>query len=210
MSRLQDLSAEPRDRVGKGAARAARRDGKVPAVIYGGKEDPLSIVIDHPQLVKALRTGRFMSTLFNVDVAGKKTRVIPKDVQFHPMTELPVHVDFLRLGKGAKVTVPVAVHFLNEEASPGLKRGGVLNIVRSDVELLAPADAIPEALEVDLTGLDIGDSVHISDVTLPEGVTPTITDRDFTVATVAAPSGMAVDEEGDGEEGEAEGEESKD
>ncbi len=202
MSETLSLTAQPRERVGKGAARATRNAGLVPAVIYGGSEAPETIAIDKPQIVRTLNRGRFLSTLFMIDVDGKTTRVIPRDVQFHPVTDMPVHIDFLRLSKDATVDVSVAVHFINEETSPGLKRGGVLNIVRHEVELRVPADAIPEALEADLSGLDINDSVHISAISLPKGVTPTITDRDFTIATIAAPSGGVGggdEEDGDGE-----------
>jgi large subunit ribosomal protein L25 len=204
MSDKAMLQAEPRERAGKGAARAVRREGRVPAVIYGGKEEPVSISIDVPQLTRAINRGRFLSPLYELEVGGKKTRVIPRDIQLHPVSDQPIHIDFLRLGKGAKIAVNVAVHFTNEETCLGLKRGGALNIVRHEVELNVPADAIPEFIEADLDGLDISDSVHISAVKLPKGVTPTITDRDFTIATIAAPSGGTQDDED--EEGETEGE----
>ena len=197
MSEDHSLIAEARDRVGKGAARATRNAGLVPAVIYGGKEAPETIAIDKPQLIRALNRGKFLSTLFHIEVGGKKTRVIARDVQFHPVTDVPVHIDFLRLGKNAMIDVMVAVHFINDTASPGLKRGGVLNVVRHEVELKVPADDIPDFVEADLSGLDINDSLHISAIPLPKGVKPTISDRDFTVATIAAPSGGvgASDEE---------------
>jgi large subunit ribosomal protein L25 len=209
------LNAKARDRVGKGAARAARREGLVPGVIYGDKQDPQTISFDFNDLVQHLKTGRFLSTLYDVEVEGMKTRVIPKDVQFDPIKDLPVHVDLLRLGKGAKINVEIQMNFINEEESPGLREGGVLNVVRYTVELHCPADSIPEELIGDLTGLELGDSIHISDVVLPDGVEPVISDRDFTIATIAAPAAEIVeeeeDEEGDelleGEEGEVEGEE---
>lgn len=214
MADILVLNAKPRDRVGKGAARAVRREGLVPGVVYGDKKDPEPISIDIGELNLHLRTGRFLSTLYDVDVDGTKTRVIPKDVQFDAVRDFPVHVDLLRLGKGAKINVEIQMNFINEDDSPGLREGGVLNVVRYTVELRCPADAIPEELIGDLTGLAIGDSIHISDVTLPEGVEPVISDRDFTIATIAAPVAEIVEEEDEegadlleGEEGEAEGEE---
>lgn len=195
MSNVVELKATARERVGKGAARATRRAGLVPAVIYGDKQAPTAIAIERRELNKLLKTGGFLTTLFSVEVGGEKTRVIPRDVQFDPIRDFPVHVDFLRLGEHTRLDVAVPVHFINEEASPGIKRGGVLNIVRHEVELSCLADQIPEELVADLTGLDIGDSIHISAIALPEGVTPTITDRDFTVATVAAPAALKSEEE---------------
>lgn len=209
MSQTTELSAVVRERVGKGAARAARRQGLVPAVIYGDRKDPQPISLDRRQLERLLQTGSFMSTLCTIDVGGEKTRVIPRDVHFDPVKDFPLHVDFLRLGAGARIAVEIPVHFRNEEQSPGIKRGGVLNVVRHLVELVCPADGIPEGIEVDLTGLDIGDAVHISAVTLPEGVVPTITDRDFTIASIAAPAGLKSEEEEEGEAGEEEAEEPK-
>ena len=204
-----ELKAEVRDRVGKGAARALRRDKKVPAVIYGDKKPPLPIAIDYKEAFMKLHGGGFMSTVATIDVNGEKVKVIPKDYALDPVRDFLIHVDFLRITKGAKLTVEVPVLFENEDASPGIKRGGVLNVVRYTVELECPADAIPENLVVDLGALDLGDGAHISDVTLPEGSVPTITDRDFTIATIATPAGIKEDlkdEDGEGEEG-AEGEE---
>ena len=207
MAENATLAAELRDRGGKGAARATRRTGRVPGVIYGGKTTPEMISIDRGDLTKIWNTGRFLNQITVVDVAGKETRAIARDVQLHPVTDVPLHVDFLRLEAGARVKLSIPVSFNNEGASPGIKRGGVLNVVRYDVELDCPADNIPSSLEADLTGLEIGDSLHISAITLPDGVQPTITDRDFTVATIAAPSKMAVAEETEAAEGEeAEGE----
>jgi large subunit ribosomal protein L25 len=188
MSELYKLSAEPRERVGKGAARAARRAGRVPGVIYGAKKAPVLITVDPGDLRREITGGGFFSKLFDVDVGGSNERVLPRDLQLHPVTDRPIHVDFLRVSRDTRLDVMVRVVFLNEEESPGLKRGGVLNIVRHEVELSCRAEAIPSQIEIDLTGRDIGDSAHISDVTLPEGVEPTITDRDFTIATIAAPS----------------------
>lgn len=200
MADILVLNAKARDRVGKGAARAIRRDGLVPGVIYGDKKDPQTISFDFAELVQLLRTGRFLSTLCDVDVDGEKTRVIPKDVQFDRVRDFPVHIDLLRLGKGAKINVEIQMNFINEEESPGLREGGVLNVVRYTVELNCPADAIPEELIGDLTGLELGDSLHISNIALPEGVEPVISDRDFTIATIAAPAAEIVEEE-EGEEG---------
>lgn len=209
MADITQLSASARPNAGKGAARAVRREGRVPAVIYGDKKDPETISLDFNTLTKLVNTGTFLSTLIEIEVEGKTTRVIPRDLQLDVVRDFPLHVDFLRLGKGAKIAVEVPCNFLNEEESPGLKQGGVLNVVRYTLELVCPATAIPESIDIDLTGLELGDGVHISSVTLPEGVTPTITDRDFTIATIATPAGLASseaeDEEGEeGEEGEGE------
>ncbi|WP_120078606.1 50S ribosomal protein L25/general stress protein Ctc [Aurantiacibacter odishensis] len=207
MSDALTLPAEMRERAGKGASRALRRDGRVPAVIYGGKEEPTTIHVEEKELVKLLMTGHFMNSIVEVTVDGKKTRTLPKDVALHPVTDRPVHVDFLRLAKGAKIDVNVPVVFTNEEESPGLKKGGVLNVVRHELELICEADKIPGEIEIDVTGLEVGDSVHISAVTLPEGSESAITDRDFTIATVVAPSALkrSGDEEGEEEEVDAGG-----
>ena len=204
MSETNELTAEMRDGVGKGASRAVRRQGKVPAVIYGDKQPPISIALPSKELTKKLHAGGFLTHVTTIDVNGEKHRVIPKDYQLDPVRDQLTHVDFLRVGVGTRLTLEVPVHFINEAASPGIKRGGALNIVRHTVELTVPADAIPEELVVDLTGLEIGDSVHISAVTLPEGVSPTITDRDFTVATIAVPAGFNEEEEAAAPEGEGE------
>ena len=228
MSDTIALPAEPRERVGKGAARAVRRAGRVPAVIYGDRKDPLTISLDPRDVDRELHRPGFFATLFDVEVGGKKHRVLPRDVQLDPVSDRTVHVDFLRVAQDTEVTVNVPVNFLNDEESPGLKRGGVLNIVRHEIEFSCRADAIPQQIEIDLTGLDIGDSVHISMIQLPDGVIPTITDRDFTIATVAAPSAVKAEaaeeqaaaaegeegevpegEEGEVQEGEGEGEEPK-
>lgn len=207
MSEQLTLSAETRDREGKGASRALRNNGRVPAVIYGGKSEPQTIHLEEKALVKALMTGHFFNSVVEITVGGKAQTTLPKDVAFHPVTERPMHVDFLRVAKDTKISVNVPVHFINEEKSPGLKRGGVLNIVRHDVELACDASHIPDELTIDLSGYDVGDSIHISAVTLPKGAAPTITDRDFTIATVVAPSGLRS-AEGDNsktESGDAEG-----
>ncbi|MEN3974631.1 50S ribosomal protein L25/general stress protein Ctc [Emcibacter sp. SYSU 3D8] len=208
MSEIGTLVAQPRDRVGKGSSRAARRAGLVPAVIYGLGKPPVSITLPFNIVNNEMKKGRLAGHLFNLDVDGTVERVIPRDIQVDVVMDFPIHIDFLRLAKDAKVEVEVPVHFRNEEASPGLKRGGVLNIVRHDVALICPAEHIPESIDVDLTGLDIGDAVHITNIKLPEGVTPAITDRDFTIATIAAPSGGVGDESDEeaAEETEGEGE----
>ena len=199
------LEATARDRAGKGAARAVRREGRVPAVIYGDKKDPQLISLDYRDTWKHVQTGRFLATLVDVDVNGEKIRAIPRDLQFEPVRDFLMHIDFLRLGKGARIAVSVACNFINDEESPGIKRGGVLNVVRYEIEVYCPADAIPESFDVDLTGLDIGDGVHISSIDIPEGIEPTISDRDFTICTIAAPAGLVSEEdEAEGEEGEGE------
>lgn len=206
MSDALTLPAEARDRAGKGASRALRREGRVPAVVYGGNEEPLGIHVEEKELVRQLGTGHFFNSIVEVEVGGNKLRTLPKDVAFHPVTDRPLHVDFLRLSKDAKVTVNVPVVFIHEDASPGLKKGGVLNIVRHDLELVCDADKIPDDIQIDVTGLDVGDSVHISHVKLPEGSASAISDRDFTIATIVAPSALKS-EEGDNEtkpEGEGE------
>ena len=207
MSDLLTLSAEQREKAGKGASRALRREGRVPAVIYGNKEEPATIHVEERELNKLLGTGHFMNSLIMVDIDGKAVRTLPKDVAFHPVTDRPLHVDFLRLSKDATVDVSVPVLFVNEEASPGLKRGGVLNVVRHELELVCDAARIPDEIEIDVTGLEVGDSIHISSVKLPKGSESAITDRDYTIATVVAPSALKrADGEaaGDGEEGEDE------
>ena len=195
MSEIYELKAEVRERAGKGAARAVRRQGKVPAVIYGDKKPPLPISLAYKEVFRKLHGGGFLTTLAMIELDGEKIRVIPKDYQLDPVRDFPMHVDFLRVAKGAKLTLEIPVHFTNEDESPGLTRGGVLNVVRHTIELEVLADAIPEALTADLTGLDIGDGIHISDIELPEGAVPTITDRDFTIATIAAPAVLTEAEE---------------
>lgn len=196
MAQVYTLNVELRDKAGKGSARAARRDGRVPAVIYGAKKAPVMVTIKQNELIAILNRGGFLSNQFELVVDGKKERVLPRDMQLHPVTDQPLHVDFLRLSKGTQVTVEVPVHFFNEEKSPGIKRGGVLNVVRHEVELNVPATEIPGSIDVDLEGLDVGEAVKISDVALPEGCTPTITDRDFTIAAISAPSSMRSEEAG--------------
>jgi len=190
MTEIHNLSAEKRERAGKGAARAARRAGRVPAVIYGGPKEPVMITLEDRVIRRELQKAGFFTTLFDVQVEGATERVLPRDVQFHPVTDFPLHVDFLRVSAETRVTVMVPVHFAHEDVCPGIKKGGVLNIVRHEVELSCTSDHIPDHITFDLSGYDVGESIHISAVSLPEGVRPTITDRDFTVATIVAPSGM--------------------
>ena len=200
MSDQLTLSAEARERAGKGASRALRREGRVPAVIYGNKKDAASIHVSEKELFKLLMTGHFMNSVVEVTLDGSTERTLPKDVHFDPVTDRPMHVDFLRLDKNAKIDVNVPVVFVNEEASPGLKRGGVLNVVRHELELLCASDKIPGEIEIDVTGLEVGDSIHISAVTLPEGSESAITDRDFTIATIVAPSALKRSEGESGED----------
>ena len=190
MSEQLTLPAEARERAGKGASRALRRDGRVPAVIYGDKKEPIAVHVEEKLLAKMLSTGHFMNTVVMVDAGGEPHRTLPKDVQFHPVSSRPIHVDFLRIGEHSQLTVAIPVRFDDEEESPGIKRGGVLNVVRHELELVCDASSIPDEVHVSLAGLDIGDSIHISAVKLPEGTRSAIDDRDFTVATLVAPSAM--------------------
>jgi large subunit ribosomal protein L25 len=205
MSEQLTLPAETRERAGKGASRELRNQGRVPAVVYGANQEPLSIHVEEKLLAKMLSTGHFMNSVVMIDAGGQTTRTLPKDVQFHPVSSRPVHVDFLRISEHSKVTVNVPVRFTDEEESPGIKRGAVLNIVKHEIELSCDAAEIPDDVVISLKGLDVGDSIHISAVQLPKGATPTITDRDFTIATIVAPSALKSDE-GDTTVGEGEGE----
>ncbi|WP_428926374.1 50S ribosomal protein L25/general stress protein Ctc [Marinibacterium sp. SX1] len=199
---IPDLEALERTGTGKGAARQARREGLVPGIVFGGDKEPLAINIPFNALFKRLKDGRFKSTLFNMKVEGHEdVRVICRDVQRDVVKDLPTHVDFMRLRRTTKINLYIPVEFINEEAAPGIKKGGMLTVVRPEVELVVTAGDIPEKITVDLTGLNIGDIVHISDVTLPTGAKPTI-DRDFVIANISAPAGLASsddDEDGDGE-----------
>lgn len=206
MSDALTLPAEAREQAGKGASRALRRAGRVPAVIYGGKEEPQTIHVEEKELVRQLGTGHFANSIVMIEIDGKSVRTLPKDVAFHPVNDRPLHVDFLRLAKNAKVEVLVPVIFTNEDASPGLKKGGVLNIVRHELELTCDAGKIPSEIEIDVNGLEIGDAIHISSVKLPTGASSTITDRDFTIATIVAPSALKSAEGEEAAEGEAEAE----
>ena len=205
MSDMTTISASERERVGKGPARAARRAGLVPAVIYGNKQDPVGITIESREITKIVHQPGIFGRLLEIDVAGNKSTVLTRDIQFHPVSDVVMHLDFLRVSGSASVAVAVPVEFINEDKCPGIKIGGVLNVVRYEVELNCPATAIPEKITIDLEGVKIGDSIHISAIELPDGVTPTITDRDFTVATLASPGGGVKNED---EDEAAEGEES--
>jgi large subunit ribosomal protein L25 len=198
MSDTLTLPAETRERAGKGASRALRRSGRVPAVVYGGNEEPLTVHVEEKELVRQLMTGHFFNSIVEIEVDGGIVRTLPKDVAFHPVSDRPLHADFLRVSKGSKIHVNVPVVFANEESSPGLKKGGVLNVVRHDLDLVCAPDSIPDEVAIDVTGLEIGDSIHISHVKLPAGVESGITDRDFTIATIVAPSALRS-EEGDNE-----------
>ena len=208
MSDITQIDATLRSRVGKGSARAARRAGRIPAVIYGDKQAPLSIEMEERVIRRVIHEPGIFGRLLDVNVEGKTTTVLTRDIQMHPVTDEPMHMDMLRVGKSSTVAVGVPVEFINHEKSPGLKIGGVLNVVRHEVELNCPAGDIPEKITVDLDGIKIGDSIHISAIPVPEGVTPTITDRDFTVATLQSPGGGVKNEDEEAEEA-AEGEEAE-
>lgn len=205
---LIELKATARERVGKGAARQARRDGQIPAVIYGDNKPPTPISLDHHELEQQVKKGHFTSTVVEVNLAGQKEKVIPRDVQVHPVRDTLVHVDLLRIGADGIIRAAVPVKFLNESKSPGLKRGGILNVVRHDIEVFCPYDRMPPAFEVDLEGLEIGSAIHVSAITMPDGVDPVISDRDFTVATIQGAVKQEVEEEeAEAEEGAEDGEE---
>lgn len=206
MTEINQIIADVRERAGKGAARAARRAGRVPGVIYGGKEKPRLVTLDPRDIKRGLDAGTFFSTIYDIKLGDDAERVIPRDLQVHPVKQLPQHVDLMRVTADTRITVDVPCHFLNEEESPGLRRGGVLNVVRFAVEVVCGVDNIPQGFDFDLTGLDIGDSIHADSLSLPDGVELTITDRDFTIATIAAPTVVAEEEAAEAAEGE-EGEE---
>ncbi len=198
-----ELKAEKRERVGKGSSRELRRNGLIPAVIYGDKKEPLSIAVSRKDVTLKIHAGGFMTTIATIDVDGEKISVLPKDYQLDPVRDFTMHVDFLRVSKNTMVTVAVPVHFINEDKCPGLKIGGTLNVVRHEVEFNCPANAIPEAITADLANFKIGEGIHISHIDLPKNVTPVITDRDFTIATIATPAGGVKDAE-EGAEGDSE------
>jgi large subunit ribosomal protein L25 len=191
MAETKSLTAAARSGIGKGAARSVRREGRIPAVIYGGGDPAAPISVDYREINALIYAGHFLTTIFELDVDGTKTRVIPRDYQLDPIKDLPLHVDFLRLKPGTTLRVDVPVHFINQDICPGLKKGGTLNIVRHVVEMRVPADAIPDAITADLATFDIAESVHISAVPLPPGCKPTIADRDFTIATIVPPIAAA-------------------
>lgn len=208
MSEHLAIEARGRATAGKGAARAARREGFVPGIIYGGKNKPVMMSVEQRILVKLLEDPSFFTQICDIKVDGKKHQAMAREVQADVVTGLPTHIDFLRVSEATEIQVAVPVVFVNEEESPGLKRGALLNIVRHEVDVVAPAGSIPDQLEVDLTGYDVGDTVHFSSITMPAGIRPAIDDRDFTIATIAAPSAMKgaeEEEEAATEEAEAEG-----
>ncbi len=216
MSELNLISAETRGNTGKGHSRRLRIDGRMPAIIYGGTNDPVEISLSTAEFIKEFKRPGFFTRLYDLTINQETFRVLPRDVQLHPLTDTPLHADFLRYVKGAQIAVSVAVRFIGQEGCEGLKRGGVINVVRHEVELMCPVESIPDELVADISGLNIGDSVHISAISLPNGVAPTITDRDFTVATIAAPTihveevEEEVDEEAEDVEGLEEGAEQAD
>lgn len=195
MSQMVELKAEERAAGGSAAAKKLRKVNSIPGIVYGGSKEPQLISLQRKDLWKQVETGHFMSTVYTLDIGGKKERVIPREVQLDPVRDFLVHVDFMRVSKTSRIDVEVPVRFIDEAKSPGMKRGGALNIVRHTIELSCPADSIPEEIEISLDGCDIGDSIHISAVKLPANVTPTIQDRDFTIATIASSSGMRSDED---------------
>ena len=199
MSEDNRLSGQARDRVGKGAARELRRQGMIPAVIYGDKKPPVSIALPQKETTMRIHAGGFMTHVLEVDVNGEKHSVLPKDFQLHPVSDRVLHVDFLRVSRKTQVTVEIPVHFENEDNCPGLKAGGVLNVVRYTVEVNCPANSIPEAFAIDLSTVEMGETISWSAISVPEGVEPTITDRDFTIATIATPAGLKSDAEGEEE-----------
>jgi large subunit ribosomal protein L25 len=190
MPEIISLTAEPRPRPGKGASRATRRAGRVPAIVYGDHKDPVLVSLEPRELGRAIAKQGFFATLVDVNVDGQTHRTLPRDIQYHPVTDLPLHVDFMRVGAHAQITVTVPVAFINHERSGGLRRGGILNVVRHGIEVTCSVDSIPDRVTVDLTGLEIGESIHIHSVELPEGVRPVIHERDFTIASIAASSAV--------------------
>ena len=199
MSVVLDVSV--RENTGTGGAREARRNNLVPGVIYGGDEDAIAVAVKYNEVLKAINSGQFIGSMIELKQDGKAQKVFTKDIQFHPVTDAPMHLDFYRVTAKTVIEVEVSVNFIGEEESPGLKEGGTLNVVRYSIEVKCPAGDIPDNIEVDVSKMEIGDSVHISDVSLPKGVKPTISDRDFTIATVVA-SRAAIEEETEEEAGE--------
>lgn len=204
MSKEYTLTAEKRSRVGKGSSRALRRQGLIPAIIYGEKVAPLSIAVSYKEIYYKIYGGNFLTSLITIELGKEKIQVLPKDYQLDPVRDFPLHVDFLRVSAKSIVNVYIPVHFINEEAAPGIKRGGVLTIIRHEIECLAPATAIPSAFTIDLSGYAIGDAIHFSDISLPEGVTIPETDHDLTIATITAPVSEDTQEETAEGEGKAE------
>ncbi len=196
---IQEIQATVRPAAGKGASRAVRREGKVPAVIYGDKKTPETIAIDFNEVVRLINRGVFLSHVFDITFDGRTIRALTREVQVDPVKDMPLHVDFQRVGEDGRIRVMVPIEVINEDKSPGVKRGGILNIVRREVEVFCPADHIPENFVIDLDGVEIGTSIHISAIAMPDGVSPTITDRDFTVATIAGSAAAKSAADGEGE-----------
>lgn len=190
MTAVKEIKATLRPKAGKGAARSVRRDGRTPAVIYGANKPPLAIAVDHKDIRTKIYAGHFLTTLYDIEIDGQKHRVIPRDYQFDPVRDFPIHVDFMRLAEGVLIRVNVPVHVINSEQSPGVKRGGAVNIVTHAIPLRCPPDRIPQSIEVDVAGLEINNSKHLSDVKLPEGVKP-VAREDMTLVTIVPPSGYA-------------------
>jgi large subunit ribosomal protein L25 len=188
MATVKEMKATERPRAGKGAARATRREGRVPGVIYGDGKPPITIALDNAEIRQRIYAGHFLTTIYELDIGGVKHKVIPREYQLDAVKDLPIHVDFLRLGEGARIRVRVPVHVKNADQAPGVKRGGTVNIVEHSVEVRCPADAIPESIDVDMSGLEINHSIHLADLTLPENVR-VVTRRDVTLVTIVAPSG---------------------
>ena len=199
---VETISALPREARGKGGARRIRREGRIPAVIYGNKQEPVTLSLESRRLAQALGNPQFFIQLVDVELEGQKHRVLPREIQYHPVSDAPLHVDFLRFDPDRRIAVAVPVRFEGEKDSPGIKRGGILNVVRHEVEVNCTADNIPQEIVLDLSGLEIGDSLHASAVTLPEEVEFVISDRDFTIATIASPAVLVeeTEEEAEGEE----------
>ena len=202
MAKAEQLNAELRERAGKGAARAVRRAGRVPGVIYGNKQEAVLVSFDPRDIVREINRAGFFGRIFEIEAGGEKHRVLARDLQLHPVKDHPIHIDFMRFSPKTRLAVEVAVEFVNEEECPGLREGGVLNVVRYEVELVCRPDDIPETIVADLSGFNVGDSIHISQIPLPDGVEPSITDRDFTVATIAAPTVYTESEDDEDEDGE--------
>jgi len=199
------LDVVVREETGTGNARQARRDGMVPGVVYGGDQAPVSVGIKYNEVLKAINSGQFLSNMIELKHDGKPQKVLTKDVQFHPVTDMPLHVDFYRVTEKTIIDVNVPATFVGEDTSPGMKRGGALNVVRYSIEIKCPAGSIPDSLEIDISGLDIGDAIHLSEVKLPANVKPGITDRDVTIATIVPSRTSKTTDEGaeDGEDAEA-------
>jgi large subunit ribosomal protein L25 len=195
MSDIISLETEIRSKLGKGSARATRRAGLLPAIVYGGSQEPQAIAVDPRLIHKEMQKNDFFTKLLDLKIAGKTERVIPRDIQFDPVTDVPLHLDLMRVSKDSRITVSVPIHFLNEEKSPGIKRGGILNIVLHKVELSCLADEIPDQLTVDLTGLEIHDAIHLHDMKLPQNATALHAERDMTIATIVSPTKATKAEE---------------